>query len=98
MLLLKELSVDWEKHIQNEMSITEKAHHISRLTQVVEILNAENEVLKKVVNDFFIRRSELRQMALASIDIAIKNYDYILADVTLELINTIYDEHIFKGS
>ena len=74
-----------------EIEETKIYQEMSETIALTELVKAKREVLELMSSKFFEERKRLEQIALNSLDFAIKQGNLELANIALNLINTVYE-------
>lgn len=74
-----------------EIEETRIHQEMSEVIALTELVKAKREVLELMSSRFFEERKRLEKMALGSLDVAIEHGELELAQIALNLINTIYE-------
>ena len=78
------------------MEITEKEKAIARMKITAESIRANREAKEFFVKEFFAERKKLSEMINKSLDKAIEIGDTEIAELALQMINTMYEKNIFE--
>lgn len=94
--LLAKLMTSSEREFYNylktqEIEETRIHQEMSEVIALTELVKAKREVLELMSSRFFEERKRLEKMALGSLDVAIEHGELELAQIALNLINTIYE-------
>lgn len=89
---LEVLIEEFKSHIKGELTKEGRNDHFLNINSVLEEINSEDEIRIKTILMFFSEQNEVKNLVLDSLDSAIDNSDLKLSDITLELLESVYDD------